>query len=181
MPPPPFWMILLLKMRRWFCQCAALVLVTGAPGTLVGGDYLPKVGPPPLRFEAPPGPDTRHYVLPPLDNPPALADAAAKTNSPPAPEPAPLSVTNEPPAPAPAEAPLVLNAVPVWPPHIGPIAPPETPLSPQMFLHYFSRGTGSNGPAGSVLVPMNFLPPLPLLPAPSSSAAYEVTPAPKTR
>jgi hypothetical protein len=150
-----------------------------------GGDYLPVVGPPPLRFEALPSPSTVRFDLPPLESAPAtvatnkVAVVVAKTNPPPA----PLEVVAPPPTPAPAvppaESPAETAAISPPKASIAPFATPDAPLYyPQMFLQYFTHGAGTNTPGASVVVPMSFLPPVPLVP-PSSSATYEVTPAPK--
>jgi hypothetical protein len=172
--------MLLLIMRRWFSWSAVLVILASAADPARAGDYLPAVGPPPLRFEAPRSPAAR-YPLPPLETPStnAVSGTAGKTNPPPpkaaSAEPVPHAL---PPLPL-AEPPVVTTVAPTaWPTNIVPLTTPDAPLSPQMFMHYFTRGVGTNGAAGSVIIPLNFLPPLPLT-APSSSAVYEVTPAPK--
>lgn len=152
-------------------------------GMAAGGDYLPMVGPPSLRFEAPRSAAAR-YPLPPLHEPAptnATAHVTAATNAAPALAASQTHAAPAVPGPLPAEAPVVTALVPAWPAQPAQPAPfttPDTPLSPQMFMHYFTRGAGTNGAAASVLIPMNFLPPLPLT-APSSSAVYEVTPGPK--
>src|ERR1044071_5459665 len=80
-------------MRPWFFQSAALtrmrllplllalVTVTGVANVTAAEDYLPKVGPPSLRFELPPGPGGPRYVLPPLENPLASASPSPNTNT----------------------------------------------------------------------------------------------------
>lgn len=148
---------------------AVLVVALNAAGASAPG-YLPVVGPPELRFEEPAAPKLRP-VLPPMvmlgTNPPPTNNVAVTTPDSPttiespgiissngiAPVVVVVQVTNEPP---------VLLVEPV-------------PLSPQMFMPYFTRGVGTNGSA--VSVPMTFLPPAPLGPPPSSTVSYEVTPA----
>lgn len=133
--------------------------------------YLPVVGPSALRFEEPTPPPRVIFELPPL--------AQAETNLPTADRSA-ASLTNPPPVHGDSSAisshagtPLIgiISAT-----NASALAAPELlPLSPQMFMPYFTRHVGTNG--GAVAVPLTFLPPAPLGPPPSSSASYQVTSA----
>ena len=152
----------------WLAGVAVAWNAAAAPG------YLPVVGPSALRFEEPkPSPKVRP-VLPPL----APADTQTGTNLPGA-DIAVVTQTNPTPVPDDPSAlssngatPLIVIASPTNAPARP--APELLPLSPQMFLPYFSRNVGTNG--ATVAVPLTFLPPAPLGPPPSSTASYEVTP-----
>ena len=153
----------------WLTGVAVAWNAAAAPG------YLPVVGPSALRFEEPKPPPNARLVLPPL----APADAQTGTNLPSA-DLATVTPTNPlPVAVIPSAlsthegASLILIASPT---NVSTRTAPELlPLSPQMFLPYFSRNVGTNG--ATVAVPLTFLPPAPLGPPPSSTASYEVTPA----
>ena len=153
----------------WLAGVAVAWNAAAAPG------YLPVVGPSALRFEEPKPPPKVRSVLPPL----APADAQTGTNLPSADITA-VAPTNPPLVPVDPSnlsshggTPLIVIASPTNAPALP--APELLPLSPQMFLPYFSRNVGTNG--ATVAVPLTFLPPAPLGPPPSSTASYEVTPA----
>ena len=169
-------------MMRLLLFQVLLVCGTGLLRSAYGGDYLPAVGPPPLRFGPPSTAVPARFLLPLFEAPatettPALVEPTNSASATPLTLPAP--VTNAPPAVSQAETSVVPIIPVVWPTNTLAFPAPEPPLAPQMFLHYFTRGTGTNGAGGSVFMPLNFLPPLPLGPLPSSSVTYEVTPAPK--
>jgi len=116
--------------------------------------YLARIGPAPLRFQAPAkGPD-QMVALPPLvmsDPPPATHEVM--TNE---------SVTVEAPV-QPTPPPLVVTSPP-------PRVEPE--FTPQMLLPFFNRNGTNQEP--SVFVPFQFSPPVmtPAIPAPPSKATY---------
>ena len=116
--------------------------------------YLCRVGPAPLRFQAPcKGPEVT-VALPPLimSDPPAPA-TEVKTNE---------TVTVEAPA---QPAPVVVTTPP--PVQIEPA------FTPQMLLQYFNRGGGGTNHESSVILPLQFSPPTaPVIPAPPSKATY---------
>ena len=141
-----------------------------------GQGYLPVLGPPALRFEPPPLPPPAVLIpLPPL----SVTE----------PRPTPPAVDPLPPATDSANAavdPVFIDAFAV-PPVAGPVrAPalivtsavqPET-LVPQMFMKYFVGGAGTNATGVSIFSPVNFVPPLPIVP-PSSSATFQTVPPAK--
>lgn len=143
-----------------------------------GQGYLPVVGPPALRFAPPPPPPPA--VLLPL---PPLAVV----------EPRPASSDVEPLPPAPdstnaAADPVLIDPF-VAPPITEPFPAPATnvnytvpvesqPLVPQMFMKYFIGGAGTNATGVSLFAPVDFVPPLPIVP-PSSSATFQTVPAGK--
>jgi len=120
------------------------------------GSYLPKIGPAPLRFQAPgKGPDIS-ALLPPL----AMSDPAPLEEfiGPPASTNAPVAI--EPladPAPAPQEPRVTAQ-------------PSEPLLSPQMLMQFFNRDATNHNV--NVLVPYQFNPPPANIPAPPSRATY---------
>jgi len=146
-----------------------------------GPGYLPVVGPPPLRFAAPPAaPSDKLIPLPPLTviepRPPAASEPAAPAASSATPgiegtsterpgidpfavpttEPAPLDSLGAP-LPAPAQAENIV---------------------PQMFMKYFTGRVGTNGPGVSIYSPVGFIPPQPVAP-PASSSSFQTTPPAK--
>lgn len=146
----------------WLAGVAMAWNAAAAPG------YLPVVGPSALRFEEPKPPPKARLVLPPL----APTETEARTNLPAANS---SAITPANPQPVPGD--LYIISSNGTPPTNAPalVGPELLPLSPQMFLPYFTRNVGTNG--ASVSVPLTFLPPAPLGPPPSSTASYEVTPA----
>ena len=133
--------------------------------------YLPVVGPSALRFEEPKPPPKVRFELPPLAQgetnlPTADSAAATLTNLPPILE-DPSTTSGH------AGTPLIVIAGATNATALP--APELLPLSPQMFMPYFTRNVGTNGAV--VSVPLTFLPPAPLGPPPSSTASYEVTTA----
>ena len=167
-----------LIVRRFWIQCGFAV----AAGSLVSGvDYLPAVGPPPLRFEAPAGPATVRFILPPLE--PAATLIATNELAAGAPK-AQVPATSVEPSPLLTNSVSVEGRVETAPdpaplPGATPWTTPAAPLySPQMFLQYFTPQNSTNGAGAAVVVPMNFLPPVPLV-TPSSTATSQITPAHK--
>lgn len=149
----------------WLAGVIVALNAAAAPG------YLPVVGPSALRFEEPKPPPKVLFELPPLalaetNLPTADSSAASPTNPPPLPG-DPSTISSH------AGSPLIVIASATNAPALA--APELLPLSPQMFMPYFTRNVGTNG--GAVAVPLTFLPPAPLGPPPSSSASYQVTPA----
>ena len=138
-----------------------------------GQGYLPVIGPPALRFAPPPPP--LPAVLIPL---PPLAVVEPRP-APSAVDPAPLATnfTNAAADPVlidPFAVPPVAEPVPALAPNATSLVPPET-LVPQMFMKYFVGGAGTNGTGVSIFSPVNFVPPLPIVP-PSSSATFQTVP-----
>lgn len=141
-----------------------------------GQGYLPVIGPPALRFAPPPPP--LPAVLIPL---PPLAVVEPRP-APSAVDPAPLATnfTNAAADPVlidPFAVPPVAEPVPALAPNATSLVPPET-LVPQMFMKYFVGGAGTNGTGVSIFSPVNFVPPLPIVP-PSSSATFQTVPPAK--
>ncbi len=137
-----------------------------ALSTMAGAPYLPLVGPPPLRFAAPPDLTKKLISLPPiaLTNPVSHLSmpkpiAQTQTNA------APIAMTL--PAPAPTAVPGT-NA----PPANLDIGGGQADLiAPQMLLRYFSRGTNTSS---TVVAPVGFTPPSGSPGA--SSASYSTSP-----
>jgi hypothetical protein len=145
-----------------------------------GPGYLSVVGPPPLRFAAPPAaPSDKLIPLPPLTviepRPAATNESSTHATSPattntggavehpvldpfavPTTEPAPVDSSGAPLA-APAQADSIV---------------------PQMFMKYFSGRAGTNGPGVSIYSPVGFIPPQPVAP-PASSSSFQTTPPAK--
>jgi len=152
-------------------------LLVAAICATAGPAYLPIVGPPALRFEAPLIPSAGPtIILPPLaaverpstaaiGEPPApavLSPPAESTNAP------PLFTPFDPNAPNPlAIEPSATNLV------NSPAAETEL-LAPQMFLKYFTGRHGTNTTGVSLFAPVGFVPPLPVTP-PSRSATFQTT------
>jgi hypothetical protein len=143
--------------------------------------YLPRVGPPPLRFQLPPSPD-RRAELPPL----LMRDPAPPVPEP-LPEPALVPPEPIPDAPSPAPpppdiSPGIDSPVPVPVPELNTtnqavasdslVTGQNETLKPQFLLRFFNRGT--NG-STTVLAPFGFTPPAPG-PAPSSRGNYSTGP-----
>ncbi len=149
-------------------------------------DYLPRVGPPPLRFEDSHAANVAAVALPPLDPPePIVTNNMVIPPSPPQPAVAPRTPTNTPPAQAEVAGPAANNPpapLPPGPPNPmggGPNsgAPMGGPgLTPQMFVPFFSpQPGGTNGPGGinaAVVVPPDFFRPPTPGPAASSTVSY---------
>jgi hypothetical protein len=142
--------------------------------------YLPKVGPPPVRFE-PPAPlrEEPRVVLPPLAvleplRPPPVEIAKAATppkESVPAEPALPIGETT-------VAVPVVVPAMPmlVIDPGTTNAAPDDHGvLAPQMFMKYFTGQPGTNGNGISFFAPVEFVPPVPVAPV-SSTATFETTP-----
>lgn len=158
--------------------------------TSAGQGYLPVVGPPALRFAPPPPPPPAVLIpLPPLSGeagepggkgageipffPPGslspqlpFSPAADSTNA--AVDPVFIDPFVVPPATVPVPGP---------PANTTPAVQPET-LVPQMFMKYFIGGAGTNGTGVSIFSPVDFVPPLPIVP-PSSSATFQTVPPAK--
>jgi hypothetical protein len=115
--------------------------------------YLARIGPAPLRFQAPAKAPDVTVALPPLvmcDPPPEKHEVT--TTEP---------VTVETPEPAPT--PIVVAS---------PAARVEPEFTPQMLMQFFHRTGTNNEP--SVVMPFQFIPPAaePIIPAPPSKATY---------
>ena len=113
--------------------------------------YLARIGPAPLRFQAPPkGPDYT-VALPPLkmsEPPPELREVT----------------TNET---ATLQQPVAITPPPAQPA----VVPTEPAFTPQMLLQFFHQN--STNYDASVIVPYQFNPPsAPIIPAPPSKATY---------
>jgi len=141
-----------------------------------GQGYLPVIGPPALRFAPPSTPPPAVLIpLPPLagvdprPTPSAVDPVPLATDSTNA---AANQVLIDPFAVPQAAEPVLLPA-----PNLTSIVPPET-LVPQMFMKYFVGGAGTNGTGVSIFSPVNFVPPLPIVP-PSSSATFQTVPPAK--
>jgi hypothetical protein len=161
-----------VRMMRQLSLAGWLVVALCAPA---GAAYLPVVGPPALRFAPPPPPPPLPAALIPL---PPLAVV----------EPRPAPPLVDPLHPAVDSTSAALDPVLIDPFAVPPVAdpvpspamsgisvvPPE-PLVPQMFMKYFIGGTGTNGSGVSVFSPVDFVPPLPIIP-PSSSATFQTVP-----
>lgn len=166
-------------------------LLAAALSATADSGYLPKVGPPAVRFERPaPPPAEPTFILPPLPfleprsetpTPVAVQPEAAASNS----TPTPL-VPKEPTAPSNADATAQEPPSPQTPAmimdpgatHLMPADP--GPLVPQMFMRYFTGQPGTNGNGVSIFAPVGFVPPVPVaLPPPSSSATFQTVPAGK--
>ena len=152
-------------------------LLTAALCATAGPGYLPKVGPPPVRFERPtPAPAEPPVVLPPL------AVIEPRPTSPQLDTAVPAPVTpNEPVHPVesapPSEALITPErpALMMEPPSTNTVAIDQGILGPQMFMKYFTGQPGTNGSGISIFAPVGFVPPLPATP-PSSSASFQTTP-----
>lgn len=132
-------------------SCIGLTALTAMSFGGNPNGYLTRVGPAPLRFQAPPkGPEVT-VALPPL----AMSDPPA---------PAHEVTTNETVI---VEAP---KQAPTPPPQ--PVAVAEPAFTPQMLLQFFNRSGTNQEP--SVIVPYQFTPPsTPVIPAPPSKATYQ--------
>jgi hypothetical protein len=109
--------------------------------------YLARIGPAPLRFQAPaPGPE-HTVVLPPL----AMSDPLPEMFGPPAPAVIEPVIQPQPSAPTPE--------------------PPRQPeLTPQMFLPFFNRSATNQD--YNLALPYVFTPPVTAIPAPPSKATF---------
>ena len=154
----------------------ALVLCGGAAWAEPVG-YLPLLGPGPLRFQSAPKPVSL-ASLPPLSMGEAMAEKSEKPDTKPA-------ATNEtatavekiqPPVPLEARAPDVANTnkLVVVTPFVLPGESSPVQVSPQALMKFFQTSpTGTNRPEAVVLVPLEFVPPTPLVPPPSK-ATFEI-------
>jgi len=156
-------------------QASWVGLLVVAQCASAGAAYLPVVGPPALRFQPPaPPPPADLVALPPLavveprPAPPAdpLADSTNALAEPILFDPFAIPQVTEP---------VMASTTNVF---VAVQAEPET-LVPQMFMRYFIGGTGTNAAGASIFSPVGFVPPLPLVPPPSSSATFQTVPAGK--
>ena len=166
----------LANMMRWpgpVCALAAAMCATAGPG------YLPLVGPPPLRFEAPPTPATAPFILSPLavvEPRPAVPLVEPPTPVTPTPaldanSPVPLALFPNQTGPLPEVDPTpadTTNVILAAPAHLD-------PLGSQLFMKYFTGQHGTNSAGLSIYSPVRFVPPAPFIP-PSSSATFQTTP-----
>lgn len=146
-------------------SCLLGIVATAAvwlgPTPAIG--YLARVGPAPLRFQAPPKAPEEIVPLPPL----AMKD----------PDPEPPQMFGPPPPPVDWEAPSeeTIHAQPqvVVAPQVVPVPiDPAATLTPQMFLQFFNEHRGTNGDF-SISVPYQFSPPpVMTIPPPPSRATY---------
>lgn len=172
-----------------------VLLAAAAVSAAADTPYLPASGPVPLRFSHPVVRKTSGLQLPPLatvdprppeKTPPATSHTNTAANPPPDPHAArsvsePAGSTN-----ATATGPIPTGSEPiVVPPQFSPVVtngievvrPDTENLTPQMFMRFFTGRPGTNSSGLSIIAPMPFVPPAP--PAPSSTATYQSTPAPK--
>lgn len=152
--------------------------------------YLPLVGPPALRFEAPRveplQPQPQLPPLPPLEPKVAVAQPvqpAAVETTPSVAELGASGVANNPAPPAgtlPEGTPQPPTSLPPPPAAADPAPGPIENLTPQMFMKFFSGRPGTNGTGSSttIFAPLPFIPPVPPAP-PSSSATFQTTPPTK--
>lgn len=146
---------------------AVIIFLNAVAAASSGPGYLPVVGPPPLRFARRIQSPTNHFV-------PPVPEPAAAVAPPPAPE--KLAVL---PAPAPHPTDAALSPTNAQPATAAPAQLPiESPppdgavVSPQMLMRFFNKST--NGQT-SVVAPMEFNPPRPAGPPPST-ATYSTGP-----
>ncbi len=165
---------------RWL-QTGLLAVAMSATADSV---YLPLVGPPALRFAAPP--EVRPVAtapLPPLTVPESKTTAVAEVKPElPASSPAASGDTNHPPVTTTPDHPPAheeaadspsTNAVPMS------FAPPESAsFTPQMFMKFFTGRPGTNASGITIIAPLPFVPPVPAA-SPSSSASFQTTPPAK--
>lgn len=155
----------------------ASVLMTPDARVASAEDYLPFVGPPPLRFMI--SPPTGDVPVKPL-----LPPAAAPTNAPTMPTPMAPVDTNTAPVAAftNAAAPLSLHNPPAHSeaetlqPELTLPASELFTISPEMLLDYFKPvGIGTNGARGTIYAPVKvgFTPPVSSAPG-KSSATYQI-------
>ena len=151
----------LSRNRQGMC-CVLLAVLSVATAASTGPGYLPRVGPAPLRFLAPPRVCTKRFVLPvPVPDPASVVPQIEKM----------------PPLPRPASSALELPG-PMPQAESGPAqpqmetAPADAVVSPQMLLRYFTQ---TNNSAASVIAPMEFTPPRAAVPAPSK-ATFSIGP-----
>lgn len=145
-------------MRLLFRLIAGLIGFASATGVSEAG-YLSTVGPAPLRFAAP-RTATARYTMPPLP-----ADRA----------------TVQPPMPAAAElAPVTISTQsPFFVPPLGlglpPAAPDQSGVTPQALVEVYKQNSACKDQRDpAVVVPINFVPPSPPPPQPSSTATYQI-------
>jgi hypothetical protein len=177
---------------RKLIQSALLAVALNATAA---STYLPLVGPPALRFEAPRvEPLSAQPKLPPLPPlepkvailqpaPPAAGETAPGTHpTPPFAEPGPggVSTNSAPPSETIPEGTPQPPASPSPPPAADPAPGPIENLTPQMFMKFFSGrpGTNSAGSSTTIFAPLPFIPPAPPTP-PSSTATFQTTPPAK--
>jgi hypothetical protein len=163
------------------CRAAPLLLWVAASVWTQAAPYLPAVGPAPLRF-ARPTPPLVLTLLPPLLmrepeplqplGPPAPPGLDSTSNPPIAP--ATVVAPTGPPLPPPPAPSPETNVMEI----AGTTLPVDVPrpvnpnlLSPQMLLQYFHPPNGTNPGGASLLMPLEFVPPAPIL-APPSRATY---------
>jgi hypothetical protein len=165
--------------------CAA-ALLPASSGAGAGQGYLSLVGPPAPRFEPPPPVAPAPEVSwPPLVvvQPRLVAPADELPTS-------VIPTPSVPQSPASTDTRDSIFTDPFTPPGDGGASPTEATnvtaaapaetqtLVPQMFLKYFTARSGTNLSGVSIYAPVGFIPPQPVV-APSSSAAFQTTPAPK--
>ena len=145
----------------------ALVLAATAHGA---PDYLPRLGPAPLRLASAAPAPTVVAALPPLPLPPVEPDIPIQ---PPPPVTSTRVDSANPPVPfGPLE-------------EFGPPAPTAAPARPnpsvarpdlsQMLLQFFASPPGTNAGPNAIVTPLSFTPPVSATPA-SSRAVFERTP-----
>lgn len=136
-------------------SAAALVIFAGPK--IAPRGYLAKTGPAPLRYKPPAIAPELVIPLPPL----AMTNEVEKVSE--------TIVTNAPPA-EPVELPQPTPST-----NALPFAVPvriDDPFTPRMFVQFFNQGS-TNAPV-SVIAPVPFSPPSASIPAPPSSATYQV-------
>jgi len=173
----------------------AITGVLGVATVWADAGYLPRSGPPSLRFREPPPPVVKQVEapFPPPFLPPFFpAPEPIALPTPPMPQSPPdmTSLTNDPPPPASVtnEPALEFDARDFA---IDPAALPGSDMvvSPQMLLKYFalsnnvSTNAGKNTLSARAIAPLGFLPPMvpvaaptPPQPPPASKATYSTSP-----
>jgi hypothetical protein len=165
---------------RWWLQTGLLAVAVSATAESV---YLPLVGPPALRYEAPSAvravPAVPLAPLPASERKPAavaevkpaipfaVPAATGETNHAIAATSENLSAREE------AVDAASTNAVPMS------FALPESEtFTPQMFMKFFTGRPGTNGSGITIIAPLPFVPPVPSA-SPSSSASFQTVPPAK--
>lgn len=172
-----------------------VVTLVALNATAARRDYLPVLGPTPVRFRAAVDSSVR-ASLPPLamhdvvetntvvQPPPAVTPASAPVAAAPIATQTPATVSPASPTTPQAEAPTgplepaILDSTPPPNQNTSPIPAfvfpgngPVNTVSPQMLVPYFTQQNGTNGPKTVVVAPVQFTPPVPNIPL-SSTATY---------
>lgn len=170
--------------QRWLLQVGCLAIVVGAAAD---SPYLPRVGPPALRFESPrvdtPVLQSPLLPLPPLDSKPVTTILPSVPDGSPLAAGVPLGATsNAVPSAVVVEPFEPVGASSVSLPLVAQPEPAPTAaeaLTPQMFMKFFTGkpGTNASGTSTTLYAPLPFIPPIPQT-TPSSTATFQTTPPP---